>query len=90
MAAITIATHNITFNQQELALTNQRAIFWQATKSLILSDLHIGKTAHFQKSGIPIPKGVLTADLERLKELIIFFKATNLIIVGDLFSCRVQ
>ncbi|WP_439129535.1 ligase-associated DNA damage response endonuclease PdeM [Polaribacter sp.] len=68
-----------------LEITNQRVIFWEAQKSLILSDLHIGKAAHFQKSGIPIPKNVLTTDLERLKQLIHHFKAVKLIIVGDLF-----
>ncbi|MEN8836268.1 MAG: ligase-associated DNA damage response endonuclease PdeM, partial [Polaribacter sp.] len=64
---------------------NQRVIYWKTQKSLILSDLHIGKSAHFQKSGIPIPKNVLTTDLERLKQLILHFNAENLIIVGDLF-----
>jgi DNA ligase-associated metallophosphoesterase len=85
MQNISIISKTIPCNDEVLELTNQRVIYWKAQKSLILSDLHIGKSAHFQKSGIPIPKNVLTTDLERLKQLILHFHAKNLIIVGDLF-----
>ena len=80
-----IISKKIECNGVVLEITNQRVLFWEAQKSLILSDLHIGKSAHFQKSGIPIPSNILTKDLQRLHELIEFFKAENLIIVGDLF-----
>ncbi|WP_299064340.1 ligase-associated DNA damage response endonuclease PdeM [uncultured Polaribacter sp.] len=82
---LVIVSKKIELKGEVLAITNQRVLFWETQKSLILSDVHIGKSAHFQKSGIPIPKDVLTTDLERLKQLIIHFKAENLIIVGDLF-----
>ncbi len=88
MQNISIISKTIWCNDEVLELTNQRVIYWKAKKSLILSDLHIGKSAHFQKSGIPIPKNVLTRDLERLKQLILHFKAENLIIVGDLFHAE--
>lgn len=88
MQNISIISKTIWCNDEVLELTNQRVIYWEAKKSLILSDLHIGKSAHFQKSGIPIPKNVLTTDLERLKQLILHFKAENLIIVGDLFHAE--
>ena len=85
---ISIISKTIVCNNEVLELTNQRVIFWKNQNSLILSDLHIGKSAHFQKSGIPIPKDILTTDLERLKQLIHHFEATNLIIVGDLFHAE--
>ena len=85
---LSIVTHKINCNDEVLELTNQRVIYWKNKKSLILSDLHIGKSAHFQKSGIPIPSSVLDDDLERLKQLIHHFKATTLIIVGDLFHAE--
>lgn len=85
MQNISIISKTISCNDEVLELTNQRVIYWKTQKSLILSDLHIGKAAHFQKSGIPIPATVLTTDLERLKQLIEHFNAENLIIVGDLF-----
>ena len=81
---LTIVTQQIHCNTAVLELTNQRVMYWKAQESLILSDLHIGKAAHFQKSGIPIPSSILAKDLERLEQLIHHFNAKQLIIVGDL------
>lgn len=83
-----IVTQHITIKNEELTLTNQRAIYWSTKKALILSDLHIGKTAHFRKHGIPIPDDILQDDLERLKQLICHFKVEELLIVGDLFHAE--
>ncbi|WP_397447652.1 ligase-associated DNA damage response endonuclease PdeM [Polaribacter sp. R77954] len=85
---LTIVTQNIHCNQEVLTLTNQRVMYWKTQESLILSDLHIGKAAHFQKSGIPIPSSILEQDLERLAQLIHHFKTKKLIIVGDLFHAE--
>ncbi|WP_422104761.1 ligase-associated DNA damage response endonuclease PdeM [Winogradskyella sp.] len=83
-----IITENITIEAERLALTNQRAIYWEHEDALILSDLHIGKTAHFRKHGIPMPDDILVKDLERLETLIHYFKVSKLIIVGDLFHAE--
>lgn len=68
-----------------LTFTNQRALFWEAEKILILSDLHVGKSAHFRKHGIAISSEVLVTDLKKLEDLIHHFKPEKVIIVGDLF-----
>ena len=83
-----IITENITIEAERLTLTNQRAIYWEREDALILSDLHIGKTAHFRKHGIPMPDDILVKDLERLEALIHYFKVSKLIIVGDLFHAE--
>ncbi|MBO3116821.1 ligase-associated DNA damage response endonuclease PdeM [Winogradskyella sp. DF17] len=83
-----IITENITIKNEVLTLTNQRAIYWEAQEALILSDVHIGKTAHFRRHGIPMPDGILQKDLERLKQLISHFKPKQLLIVGDLFHAE--
>lgn len=85
---MTIVTEHITIKNEELILTNQRALYWQRENALILSDVHIGKTAHFRKHGIPMPDDVLQKDLERLKQLILHFDAKTLLIVGDLFHAE--
>lgn len=87
---MTICTKDITCNSELLTLTNQRVVYWPKQKILILSDLHIGKTAHFRKSGIPVPSNVLEKDLERLKTLILHFKPKQLLIVGDLFHAELN
>ena len=80
---MTLHTLEKTIQNQTLVFTNQRALFWQEQKAVIISDLHIGKTAYFRKNGIPIPSGILEKDLERLQNLVDLFSADELLIVGD-------
>lgn len=79
-----IAVKNITINNEVFTLTNQRAAFWKKEKALILSDLHIGKTAHFRKNGIAVANHIMKSDLERLSVLIEYFHPEKFIVVGDL------
>jgi DNA ligase-associated metallophosphoesterase len=72
-------------HDQKLWLSGERAIFWEAEKALIVSDLHFGKTGHFRKSGIPVPQNIYKEDLQRLVALLNFFKPEQLIVVGDFF-----
>jgi DNA ligase-associated metallophosphoesterase len=74
----------ISFGNEELMLTDQRAIYWPAENTLILSDLHLGKAAHFRKHGIPLPTTVNERDLFRLQNLLSHNRPRHLIIVGDL------
>jgi len=80
-----IVTKLLAIKGQELVLTNQRGLFWKQGEALVLSDLHVGKTAHFRKHGIPIPDDILQEDLHRLSGLIAYFNPKRLLIVGDLF-----
>ncbi|MBO9730580.1 MAG: ligase-associated DNA damage response endonuclease PdeM [Chitinophaga sp.] len=73
------------FQQQHWHLLPQRAIFWEEEKALILSDLHLGKAAHFRKAGIAVPAGIVQEDLFRLQQLITQYLPTRIIIVGDMF-----
>jgi uncharacterized protein len=79
-----VQTKSIQVRQQTFTLTNQRALFWEEQKALILSDLHIGKTAHFRKNGIALANHIMKNDLERLSILIEYFKPEKFIVVGDL------
>jgi DNA ligase-associated metallophosphoesterase len=72
-------------HDQHLWLTAQRSVFWEEQKTLIVSDLHFGKTGHFRKSGIPIPQNIYKEDLQRLVSLLDYFKPKQLIVVGDFF-----
>ena len=80
---MTLQTLEKTIQNQTLVFTNQRALFWQEQKAVIISDLHIGKTAYFRKNGIPIPSDILEKDITRLSILIENFSAEQLLIVGD-------
>ena len=80
-----ILTEEIQFGGASLTLTNQRVIYWKSEETLILSDVHIGKTAHFRQHGIAISDDVLHKDLQRLAALIDYFSPKKLVVVGDLF-----
>jgi DNA ligase-associated metallophosphoesterase len=73
-----------TINENNFVLTADRTIYWEKQKTLIIADLHIGKTGHFRKSGIGVPQNIFKEDLQRLFSQLLYFKAEQLIIVGDL------
>jgi len=78
-----IVQHPIAGNT--FSLSNDRCVFWEEEKILLLSDLHFGKTGHFRKEGIAVPQGVYKDDLQRLVTQIQFFKPQQLVIIGDMF-----
>lgn len=78
----------LTIREQQLWLSTNRGIFWENESSLILADLHFGKTGHFRKNGINVPAAVYKEDLQRMVELISFFQPKKIIAVGDLFHSK--
>jgi len=69
---------------EHLIMSAERSLFWENESTLIVADLHVGKTGHFRKEGIGVPQQVYKDDLHRLLSQILFFKAEKLVIVGDL------
>ncbi|MDZ4793469.1 MAG: ligase-associated DNA damage response endonuclease PdeM [Bacteroidota bacterium] len=61
----------------------ERCLFWEEENTLIIADMHLGKSGHFRKEGIAIPQSVYKADLQRLMAMLYLHKAERLIIVGD-------
>ena len=78
----TLLSHII--GKEHLILSNERTLYWENENTLIVADLHVGKTGHFRKEGIGVPTNIYKDDLHRLLAQILFFKAERLIIVGDL------
>ena len=62
----------------------ERCLFWEETNTLIIADMHLGKTGHFRKEGIAVPQSIYKADLQRLIAQLYLFKVERLIIAGDL------
>src|SRR6185437_13194027 len=73
---------------QQLWLSPDRCVYWEEEQSLILSDLHFGKTGHFRKAGIAVPQSVYREDRLRLLCQIQYFRPRRLLVVGDLFHSR--
>lgn len=70
---------------EQLYLLPQRAVWWPARRALIVSDLHLGKAAHFRKAGLPLPKKAFDLDLARLEALVDRLAPEQVIATGDLF-----
>lgn len=80
----------ISCNGEELILNRERAIYWAAQKTLVISDLHIGKAAHFRKHGIQVPSSIGHDDLQRLSKLIALYDPQTLLITGDMFHDKIN
>lgn len=78
----------VTLAGEAVHLLPQRAIWWPARSTLFLADLHLGKSATFRRGGIPVPRGVTAADLERLGGLLTMLEARRVIILGDMYHAR--
>lgn len=81
---------DITISNEPFTLLPSRAIHWRSNNTLILSDLHLGKSGHFRKSGIAAPNGINKANITRLDQLIRQVKPNRLLILGDLFHSDVN
>lgn len=75
----------ISFRGEELILDRERALYLPKEKLLAISDLHLGKAAHFRKAGLAIPNEVSTNDLKRLSLLLQHYQPEMLLINGDMF-----
>jgi DNA ligase-associated metallophosphoesterase len=75
---------------EELELNKEKSIYWASRKMLIISDLHVGKSAHFRRYGIPVPSTIGQQDLHRLTVLIERYSPEILLITGDMFHNKVN
>ena len=70
---------------QDLLLLPQKAIYWQQQRMLLVADVHLGKTGHFRKAGIAVPRDLEQNDLAVLSDLVDEFKPLRIVFLGDLF-----
>ena len=70
-------------NKNTFWVSPERSLFWEEESTLIIADMHLGKSGHFRKAGIAIPQSIYKADLQRLISQLYLFKVERLIIVGD-------
>ena len=75
---------------EEFILDAERTIFWPKKSILLVSDVHLGKVAHFRKHGFPVPMEAGKANLERLELLINKYHPSRLIFLGDLFHSEMN
>ncbi|MES2476725.1 MAG: ligase-associated DNA damage response endonuclease PdeM [Verrucomicrobiota bacterium] len=68
-----------------LKLLPEGAAFLTNIATLVVADLHLGKSAAFRAKGLPVPEGDTARDLGRMRALVEKHAAACLVIAGDLF-----
>ncbi len=68
-----------------ISLLPEGAVLLTNTSTLIVADIHLGKSAAFRAQGLPVPEGDSIRDLARLSALVEKSQARHLVIAGDLF-----
>lgn len=62
-----------------------KAVFWEEERTLLISDLHLGKITHFRKAGFALPPAAAHHNFLKLDELISTQSPERIIFLGDLF-----
>ena len=75
---------------QDLQLLPQKAIYWHQQNALIIADVHLGKTGHFRKAGIAIPRDLEQNDLATLSDLVVEFNPKRIVFLGDFFHSDIN
>ncbi|WP_347404895.1 ligase-associated DNA damage response endonuclease PdeM [Nodosilinea sp. LEGE 06152] len=84
----TSATETLTAGSVQLQLLPERAVYINAFKALLVSDVHLGKAETFQHYGLPVSSQINHATLQRLEALCTQYQPEQLWILGDLFHGR--
>lgn len=70
---------------EKLFLLSEKAIYWAAKKILLIADLHLGKSTHFRKNGIAVPKQAEQKNWLLLHKLFKQYQPDRVCFLGDLF-----
>lgn len=57
---------------------------------LLVADLHLGKSGHFRRNGIPVPGEVNKGNLQILDEIIENIEVRHIVFLGDLFHSQIN
>lgn len=77
--------HLFNFKDQRFILAPEKALYWKERKALLLADLHLGKSGHFRKAGIPVSNQVNNENLKRLRAITDHYNPETIFFLGDLF-----
>ena len=83
-----MADLEIVVARERVTLLPERALHWRRGSTLVVADLHWGKSATFRAAGIPLPPGGTADDLARLDRALDRTGARRLAVLGDMFHAR--
>jgi len=71
-----------------LELLPERAIHLPQFQTLLVADVHVGKSTSFRTLGVPVPRGTTAGTLERLSVALTATAARRLVVLGDFVHAR--
>ncbi len=74
----------INLGKTPVTLLPEFGVLLPNSKTLVLADIHLGKSATFRTRGLPVPEGDTAEDLERISAMIQRYSAKQLVIAGDM------
>jgi DNA ligase-associated metallophosphoesterase len=83
-------TKSIDILGQTFILHPSGAMYWKEENLLVISDVHLGKVAHFRKHGSAIPQQALKGNFLKLDLVTAFFDPEKIIFLGDLFHSYIN
>jgi DNA ligase-associated metallophosphoesterase len=78
----------VLFAHETWQLLPEKAVYWPRQKTLIISDVHLGKAKHFQSQGISIPGDLGRKDIARIAVLLQQYQPQTCLFLGDLFHAK--
>ncbi|NNL08243.1 MAG: ligase-associated DNA damage response endonuclease PdeM [Croceitalea sp.] len=69
----------------EFVLHPLGGVFWIDQSLLLISDVHLGKVAHFRKFGAAVPRKAVHKNFILLDKLVAHFQPFHICFLGDLF-----
>lgn len=80
--------HRLPLAEQNLLLHPSGAVLWEEQATLFVSDLHLGKSTTFRRSGLPVPAGATTETFTRLTRCVEELQPHRLVVLGDLVHAK--
>lgn len=78
----------LTLAGEQVYLLSERALYWPGASTLVVADLHWGKTSPFAVPGVPLPLATTSDDLSRLDSALQRTGARRMVVLGDLFHTK--
>jgi DNA ligase-associated metallophosphoesterase len=79
---------SLTIVGEEVYLLAERALWWPSASTLVVADLHWGKTPVSSVAGTPVPITTASDDLARLDSALTRTGARRMVVLGDLFQAH--
>ena len=83
--ATRLAQMEVRINHTTFVLLAERALFVPEIKALCIADWHLGKAAHFRKSGISLPQPLVEREFALIEGILEKCQAEQVFFLGDLF-----